>query len=183
MGGLLSRVAGQGEEEPPPSLDMPVQVNLVGENAALPVFATELAAGSDLHASEDAQLHPGVPTKIETGVRLALPGYLYGTIAGRSSYNAKGILTAPGVVDCDYRGTIKVLLTNNNTRESFPIQIKAGDRIAQLIVMPVIRPNYVVTTDELPPTTRGENGFGSTGNGQMVAPEAGEGEAADTDRV
>ena len=166
MGSLLSRATG---DEPPRALDMPVQVNLVGEHATLPVFATELAAGSDLHASEDAELRPGVPTKVETGVRIALPGYLYGTIAGRSSYNAKGILTAPGVIDCDYRGTIKVLMTNNNALYSQTFHIKAGDRIAQLIVMPVIRPEYVVTTDELPSTARGEGGFGSTGTGAAVA--------------
>ena len=181
MGSLLSRATG---DEPPRALDMPVQVNLVGENATLPVFATDLAAGSDLHASEDAVLMPGVPTKVETGVRIALPGYLYGTIAGRSSYNAKGILTAPGVIDCDYRGTIKVLMTNNNGRDSHDaIHIKAGDRIAQLIVMPVIRPEYVVTTDELPSTARGEGGFGSTGTGAAVAepvPDLGESQAVDT---
>ena len=167
--------------------DMPVQVNLVGERAILPMFATALAAGSDLHACEDAVLMPGVPTKIETGVRLALPGYLYGTIAGRSSYNAKGILTAPGVIDSDYRGTIKVLMTNNNGRDTDPIHIVAGTRIAQLIIMPVIRPEYVYTTDELPPTDRDEGGFGSTGNGPAVAEPVVEAQPAEaeaaTDKV
>ena len=170
MGSLLSRVAGY--DESPHSLDIPVQVNLVGENARVPVFSSDLSAGSDLYASEDAELHPGVPTKVETGVCLALPGYLYGTIAGRSSYNAKGILTAPGVIDSDYRGTLKVLMTNNSTRDSRdPIRIKAGDRIAQLVIMPVIRPEYMITADELPSTTRGDGGSGSTGNGQIRVAE------------
>ena len=176
MGGILSRVAGYDvpSADGPLSvdfgtLDVPVSINLVGEKAKTPVFGSDLAAGSDLYASEDIDLPPGVPTKIETGVRIALPAYLYGVIAGRSSYNAKGILTASGIIDCDYRGTIKVLMTNNTSDDR--MAVKAGERIAQLIIMPVIRPRYILTDEALPETRRGEGGFGSTGNGQLV-PEA-----------
>ena len=169
MGGVIGRLTGYAEESGKVelgSLDVPVSINLVGDEAKVPVFGSELAAGADLYASEDVDLPPRTPVKVETGVRIALPNYLYGMVAGRSSYNARGIVTSNGIIDSDYRGTVKVLMTNNTPDH---ISVRAGERIAQFIIMPVIRPRYILTDDPLPETVRGEGGFGSTGSGVPVA--------------
>ena len=86
----------------------------LADGAAAPEFKSAAAAGMDLCALEGIQLEYGIPTKIDTGVSMALPFLLYGQIAGRSSMAAKGIATFPGVIDSDYRGSIKVLLTNQS---------------------------------------------------------------------
>ena len=130
------------------------------EGAVAPEFKTAAAAGMDLCAIEDVQLEHGIPTKIETGVSMALPFLLYGQVQGRSSMAANGINTFPGVIDSDYRGSIKVLLTNNDPEKKLHV-IKAGERIAQLLVLPVARPMLDVVP-KLETTVRGEGGFGST---------------------
>ena len=144
---------------PSPFSDLVIPIALQ-DGAVAPEFKTTAAAGMDLCALEDVLLVPGYPTKIETGVSMALPFLLYGQVQGRSSMAAKGISTFPGVIDADYRGSIKVLLTNN-APENKPYAISAGERIAQLLVLPVARPMLDVVP-KLETTARGEGGFGST---------------------
>jgi dUTP pyrophosphatase len=103
-------------------------------------------------------LEPNVPTKVDTGVCIALPWLCYGQIQGRSSVAAKNVDAFPGVIDADYRGRIQVLLTN---RGSEPYAVARGDRVAQLLVLPVARP-VLERVDSLVPTARGDGGFGST---------------------
>ena len=144
---------------PSPFSDLVIPITLA-EGAVAPEFKTAAAAGMDLCAIEDVLLQPGIPTKIETGVSMALPFLLYGQIQGRSSMAMKGIATFNGVIDSDFRGTIKVLLTNQ-APEAKPYAVSAGERVAQLLVLPVARPMLDVVP-KLETTARGEGGFGST---------------------
>lgn len=128
----------------------------------LPAYATDGAAGLDLRALAGHDLSPGARALVGTGFALALPDGHEGQIRPRSGLAAKRgvtVLNAPGTVDADYRGEIKVLLVNLGDR---PVRIDAGDRIAQLVVAPVTRLRPV-ETDELPDSARGAGGFGSTG--------------------
>lgn len=143
---------------------------LVVESIEVPIIAGRLPgyahpgdAGADLSAAESAELAPGQRRTIATGVYLALPeGYL-GFVVPRSGLAAKHgitIVNSPGTVDAGYRGEIRVTLLN--TDSSVPYSVAIGDRIAQLIIMPVARAIFR-PVDELPPSQRGESGFGSTG--------------------
>jgi len=144
---------------PSPFSDLVIPITLE-DGAVAPEFKTSAAAGMDLCAMEDVLLQPGIPTKIETGVSMALPFLLYGQIQGRSSMAAKGINTFPGVIDSDYRGSIKILLTNQSP-EAKPYAVSSGERVAQLLVLPVARP-VLDMVPKLEMTVRGEGGFGST---------------------
>ena len=150
---------------PSPFADIVIPIALA-DGAAAPEFKSAAAAGMDLCALEGIQLEYGIPTKIDTGVSMALPFLLYGQIAGRSSMAAKGIATFPGVIDSDYRGSIKVLLTNQSPDKRL-YTIEAGERIAQLLVLPVARPMLDVVA-KLETTARGEGGFGSTNAPERV---------------
>ena len=150
---------------PSPFSDLIIPITLE-EGAVKPEFKTAAAAGMDLCAIQDVQLEYGIPTKIETGVSMALPFLLYGQIQGRSSMAAEGIATFPGVIDSDFRGSIKVLLTNQAPDRRL-YSISAGDRIAQLLVLPVARPVLDVVP-KLEMTARGEGGFGSTNAPERV---------------
>lgn len=130
-----------------------------------PTYQTEAAAGMDLAAflSEPLSLAPHVPTLVPTGIHMALPNGFEGQVRSRSSVAKKGvlILNAPGTIDSDYRGEIKVLMMNLLDK---PFTINNGDRIAQLVVAPYVTVTCEVV-DKLPDTVRGEGGFGSTGVG------------------
>lgn len=129
----------------------------------VPVYAHPGDAGADLVATEAARLEPGERALIGTGVRIALPDGYAAFVVPRSGLAAKHgitIVNSPGTVDAGYRGEIKVTLLNTDAREAY--DIAPGDRIAQLIVMPVPKVRFV-PVDELPDSVRGEGGFGSTG--------------------
>lgn len=131
--------------------------------ADVPVYAHPGDAGADLTAAEAVRLEPGRRALVGTGVRIALPDGYVAFVVPRSGLAARHgitIVNAPGTVDAGYRGEIKVSLLNTDPDEAF--EIAAGDRIAQLIVMPVPRANFI-EVDELPDSVRGEGGFGSTG--------------------
>jgi dUTP pyrophosphatase len=131
--------------------------------AAAPVYAHPGDAGADLTAAEAVRLEPGERALVGTGVRLALPDGHVAFVVPRSGLAAKHgitIVNAPGTVDAGYRGEIKVALLNTDAREAFDVAV--GDRIAQLIVMPVPRARFV-PVEVLPGSPRGEGGFGSTG--------------------
>ncbi len=144
---------------------MELLLKKLSENAVLPQYATEGAAGMDLRACLDAPMTiaPGQRVKIPTGFAIALPGPEWvALIFARSGLALKHGLTLPncvGVVDSDYRGEIIVALTNLGTE---PYAVQPGERVAQMVITPVVRPT-LVETDALPDTQRGTGGFGSTG--------------------
>lgn len=133
----------------------------------IPDYAHPGDAGADLHAAESAVLAPGERRAIGTGVAIALPDGYVGFVVPRSGLAFKHgitIVNAPGTIDAGYRGEIKVSLLNTDRDAAY--EIAEGDRIAQLIVMPVSRARFV-PVERLPGSRRGEGGFGSTGFGEQ----------------
>lgn len=137
----------------------------IGKEIPAPFYATEGSAGMDLAACIDKPvvLNPGERIAVPTGIAIALPSNKYvGLVFARSSLGLKKGITLPnavGVIDSDYRGEILVALTNISDE---PYKIEPGERIAQLVIMPVCVAD-IVCCDELGGTQRGEGGFGSTG--------------------
>jgi len=132
------------------------------DGADAPCYQTQGASGADLSCCQTTVLMPHRATLVDTGVAIALPTYTTGLVYLRSSMSTRKnviLSNGVGVIDSDYRGTIKVCLTNLN---NFPITISKGDRIAQLVITPIIRPKLTVVT-ELGHTNRGDGAFGSTG--------------------
>ena len=120
-------------------------------------------AGADLTAAVAVQLAPGQRATVPTGVSIALPDGYVGFVVPRSGLAAKhgiSIVNSPGTVDAGYRGEISVTLVN--TDSSVPYSVAVGDRIAQLVVMPVARARFF-PVEILPGSQRAESGFGSTG--------------------
>jgi dUTP pyrophosphatase len=138
---------------------MPLYLKRLTETARLPTRATEYAAGLDLYADETITIPEYNRAWVSTGIAIALNPYHVGQIWPRSGLAGHGLDTSAGVVDADYRGPVKVLLVNGSHERK---TVHAGDRIAQLLVMPITRPD-LIEVDELPATERGANGFGSTG--------------------
>lgn len=135
-----------------------------GQFLQLPHRATEDAAGLDLQATRPGALLPGERAVIGTGFNVAIPRGYVGLVCPRSGLARAwgvGIVNAPGVIDADFRGEIQVLLVNHG-RSKF--MWKFGDRIAQLVVLPVSRVRSV-EVKSLTQTKRGKGGFGSTGKG------------------
>ncbi len=133
----------------------------------LPAYQTALSAGLDLCADLDAELvlAPLARALVPTGLALELPPHTEGQVRPRSGLAAKQgltVLNAPGTIDADYRGEVKVLLVNLSSAE---VRLVRGDRIAQLVVAPVLRA-ALVEVSELQSTERGAGGFGSTGVGR-----------------
>ena len=129
----------------------------------LPAYAHPGDAGADLCAAESVRLAPGERALVATGVRIALPDGYVAFVVPRSGLAVRHgitIVNTPGTVDAGYRGELKVTLLNTDAAQ--PFEIAVGDRIAQLIVMPVSRARFV-PVEELPDSARGERGFGSTG--------------------
>ena len=138
---------------------MPLYLKKLTKTATTPIRATEGAAGLDLYADETITIPEYHRAWVSTGIAVAVaPGYC-GLVWPRSGLAGKGLDTSAGVIDCDYRGELKVLLCNGSHERK---TVKAGDRIAQLLIVPVGMPN-VLEVDALPATERGENGFGSSG--------------------
>lgn len=132
------------------------------EDLPLPSYQTPHAAGLDLVAAEETTLAPGARTGVGTGIALALPEGYEAQVRPRSGLALKHgvtLLNTPGTIDADYRGEIRVILVNLG---SAPFAVRRGDRIAQLVVAPVVRAAWQEVA-ELPTTERGDGGFGSTG--------------------
>lgn len=130
----------------------------------LPQYESIEAAGMDIRAAlkEPIDLKPGDRILIPTGLQMALPFGFEAQIRPRSGLAYKhGItmLNTPGTIDSDYRGEVKVLAINHGDE---PFTVNHGDRIAQMVIAPVFQPE-VKETDELPESSRGKGGFGSTG--------------------
>ena len=144
---------------------VPVEVPLVRLDPHLPVpgYAHAGDAGVDLCTTVDVVLAPGERRTVPTGVALALPAGLAGFVHPRSGLADRHGLTvvnAPGTVDAGYRGEIRVTLLNTDRER--PVVLSRGDRIAQLVVQRVEQVRFV-EVEELPGTSRGTGGFGSTG--------------------
>ena len=144
---------------PPP---LRVQVLPHGEGLDLPAYATPGSAGMDLRAATAHTLQPMERFAIPTGLKVAIPEGWEGQVRPRSGLALRqglGMPNAPGTIDADYRGELKVLLINLGPE---PIEITRGMRIAQMLITPAPQCDIVVVED-LDDTERGESGFGSTG--------------------
>ncbi len=139
----------------------PVEVLFVGEKT--PEYAHPGDAGADLSAAEAVTLAPGERATVGTGLSIALPDGFVAFVVPRSGLADRHgitIVNSPGTVDAGYRGEIRVTILN--TDRSVPYSVAVGDRIAQLIVMPVARASFI-PVGSLPGSHRGKSGFGSTG--------------------
>jgi dUTP pyrophosphatase len=146
------------------AITLPVTVLPHGEGLELPAYATPGASGCDLRAAvgEPLTLAPGERVLVPTGIAIAVPEGYEGQVRMRSGLALqKGLIlpNAPGTIDSDYRGEIRVIVANISAE---PASIERGDRIAQLILVPVERA-ILRKVDALPETGRGGGGFGSTG--------------------
>jgi len=142
-----------------------LRLRRVGERGPpldLPRYETDGAAGVDLRADEPFTLAPGERRLVPTGLALEIPPGHEGQVRARSGLAVRhgvALVNAPGTVDSDYRGEVKVILVNLGQA---PVSFARGDRIAQLVVAPVTRVQ-IVLAEELGGTERGSGGFGSTG--------------------
>lgn len=141
-----------------------IRIKLLREGAQMPTYGTSGAAGADLYACMDSEvtIQPGETAKILTGVSMEIPFGCVGLVFARSSMGVKRDLAPAnkvGVIDSDYRGEIMVMLHNHGSR---PQTVIPGERVAQILIMPVFTPGFTVA-DELSDTVRGQGGFGSTG--------------------
>ena len=130
----------------------------------MPQYATPLSSGMDLHAAveETLGIAPGERALVPTGLCLALPPGVEGQVRPRSGLATRHgvtILNAPGTIDADYRGEVKVLLVNLGNE---PFTVSRGDRIAQLVLQKVVRGSWEVR-EALDETVRDQGGFGHTG--------------------
>jgi dUTP pyrophosphatase len=138
-------------------------VEVLISSQQVPVYSHPGDAGADLVASEAVVLDAGQRATVGTGVSIALPDGYAAFVVPRSGLAAKHgitVVNSPGTVDAGYRGEIRVTLLN--TDATTPYEIAVGDRIAQLIIMPVTRAQFI-PVETLPGSHRGESGFGSTG--------------------
>lgn len=147
-------------------MSLPVAVKLMrlprAQGLPLPAYATPGAAGMDVVAAEDVVIAPGARHPVATGLALAIPAGFEIQVRPRSGLALKHGITVPntpGTIDSDYRGELKVLLINHGPE---PFAIARGDRIAQLVLAPVVQAAWDEVA-ELDATQRGAGGFGSTG--------------------
>jgi dUTP pyrophosphatase len=151
--------AGDGSRVTP----LDVLLTRLDPDLPVPAPAHPADAGVDLRCTTDVRLDPGERELVGTGVAVALPVGCVGFVTPRSGLAARTGLTivnAPGTIDAGYRGEIRVCLVNLDPRE--PVQLRRGDRIAQLVVQRVEQVRFVEVA-ELPRSARGAGGFGSTG--------------------
>lgn len=133
-----------------------------GQGLPLPSYETTGAAGMDLRAAETITLTPGARCLVPTGMAIALPEGFEAQVRPRSGLAVRHgvtVLNAPGTIDCDYRGEVKVPLINHGQEEFI---IARGDRIAQMVIAPVMRIGWA-EVNSLGDTPRGAGGFGSSG--------------------
>jgi dUTP pyrophosphatase len=157
--------------EPASGLD--VLLSRLDDGLPLPAYEHEGDAGADLRTTVDVTLRPGERATVPTGVALALPPGYAGFVHPRSGLAARHgvtVVNAPGTVDAGYRGEIAVTLLNTDRTDA--VTLHRGDRVAQLVVQRVERARFVVVA-ELPPSTRGAGGHGSTGGFGGTLPDRG----------
>jgi dUTP pyrophosphatase len=150
-----------------PELDVPVR--LTAAEGIPPQYALPGDAGADLSLAEDVELAPFQRALVGTGVAVAIPEGYAGFVHPRSGLAHRlglSLVNAPGTIDAGYRGEIKVNLINLDP--TTPLTLRRGDRIAQLVVQPVVRARFVPVA-QLPDSERGSGGHGSTGGSSAPA--------------
>lgn len=138
-----------------------------GKSVEVPRKATPGSAGFDIAAADEITIAPGQVGAVPTGFAIAIPEGFEAQVRPRSGLALKHgvtVLNAPGTIDADYRGEVKVILINHGT---LPFRIAVGDRIAQLVIAPVTDAGFELV-QELDATSRGTGGFGSTGKETKV---------------
>ena len=133
---------------------------ILDEGAKMPTRAHADDAGLDLYSRENRVIYPHSSATFDTGVHVEIPQWYVGMIKSKSGLNVKYGLTSEGVLDCGYTGSIRVKLYNHSS-EAYTVA--AGDKISQLVIMPIIAPELELVKDFGTDTERGDNGFGSTG--------------------
>lgn len=133
---------------------------ILDEGAKMPTRAHADDAGLDLYSREYRIIYPHSSATFDTGVHVEIPRGYVGMIKSKSGLNVKHGLTSEGVVDCGYTGSIRVKLYNHSP-EAYTVDV--GDKISQLVIMPIITPELELVKDFGMETARGDNGFGSTG--------------------
>lgn len=142
-------------------MDLPIK--RLDSGLPLPAYAHTGDAGLDLYSAADVEIAPFERTLIPTGIAVAIPEGYAGFVQPRSGLAIKfglGLVNSPGLIDSHYRGELKAIAINLSATET--IRIARGDKVAQLVIQPVISAN-LCEVDELDETVRGEGGFGSTG--------------------
>lgn len=139
-----------------------VLLKRLNTNSMIPTYMTRGSSGLDLYSAEEKIIPPGKWEMIATGIAVEIPQGYEGQIRSRSGL-AKNhgifVLNSPGTIDSDYRGEVKVILMNLGDE---PFKVSIGDRIAQLVIVPVVRAE-VLEVEELSITERNDGGFGHTG--------------------
>ena len=133
---------------------------ILDQGAKMPTRAHADDAGLDLYSRENRVIFPHSSATFDTGVHIEIPRGYVGMIKSKSGLNVKYGLTSEGVLDCGYTGSIRVKLYNHSS-EAYTVA--AGDKISQLVIMPIIAPELELVKDFGTETERGANGFGSTG--------------------
>lgn len=138
---------------------MELKIKRLNPEAKLPSYGHPGDAGLDLYSAVECVLGPCSVFAVPTGIKMAIPRGYVGLVWDKSGISLKSVHRLAGVVDAGYRGEVQVVMINLG-RE--PFEIKAGMKIAQMLIQPVISMS-IIETDELDDTSRGEGGFGSTG--------------------
>ena len=136
-----------------------MKIKLDKNKGFLPTRAHEDDAGLDILASEDAVIPPNDFATVETGLHVEIPKGCVGLLTSKSGLMTKHGITSRGTIDCGYTGEIRVTLFNGSSEQ---YEVHKGDKISQLVILPIITPDLVLV-DDLGETDRGDNGFGSTG--------------------
>ena len=149
--------------EPSTPAGVEISIRRLDPELPLPSYAHPGDAGADLCAREDVSLQPGERKLVPTGIAMALPAGYVGLVHPRSGLahrSGLSIVNTPGTIDAGYRGEVQVCLVNLDP--DTPIELRRGDRIAQLVVQRVETATFV-EADDLPDSSRGAGGYGSTG--------------------
>jgi dUTP pyrophosphatase len=144
-------------------VELPVPVLRLDPDLPLPSYAHPGDAGADLVTAVDVTLMPGERALVPTGIAMAVPEGYVALVHPRSGLAARhglSIVNTPGTIDAGYRGEVKVLLVNHDQTQ--PIELRRGDRVAQLVFQRVEQAAFA-EVDVLPRSVRGDGGYGSTG--------------------
>ena len=141
---------------------MEVNIKKLHENAIIPTYGRAWDAGADLYADNDYTIHYNDRETVGTGIAVEIPAGYVGLIhprSGMASTYGITVLNSPGTIDAGYRGELKVILVNHT---GIDYHVKKGDKIAQLVIQECVEAQFI-QVDELSDSTRGDDGFGSTG--------------------